>query len=384
MKTLSKIFISIFIFVIIYFSYNAFTTTPTLINESDSIAYHIPIAESILKGDIFNPPDLVHELGYYPAVGETVLSFLMLFNIPLGLFNVLAIIILYLALNKLSTEYGISKYASKVFSVSIIFLNSIVRLIPNQTIDIWLLIFFSLSLLFIKQFENNKLKKYLPLGISLGLLVGVKYSGLIYLLVLALVYFKVIFNKITLKNFILLSIPILIIGGFWYFRNYLLTGNPFYPISILGFRGSSDFQLIETYKPLLTVGGILIFIEALISEYLIWVLIPIFLVVLKSKINKNLIYLAFLNFIPFLIFPSDFSRQIITSNMRFLYVVIVPLILLVFTSIKNTIYERFFYFLILLSFVSVLPQLNYYPKLILMWLIIVILYENIRLHYNSK
>lgn len=384
MKTLSKIFVSIFIFIIIYFSYNAFVTTPTLINESDSIAYHIPIAESILKGKIFNPPNLVHGLGFYPAVGETILSFLMLFNIPLGLFNVLAIVILYFVLIKLANEYGIGKYASRVLSVSIIALNSIVRLIPNQTIDICLLIFFSLSLLFIKKLENNKLKNYLPLGISLGLLVGVKYSGLIYLLVLLLVYLKVIFKNISLKNFIRLSIPILIIGGFWYFRNYLLTGNPFYPINILGFMGNSNFQLIETYKPLLTIGGIWIFIEALISEYLVWVLIPIFLVVFKPKINKNLILLAFLNFLPFLIFPSDFSRQIITSNMRFLYVVIVPLILLVFTSIKNTIYERSFYFLILLSLISVLPQFNYYPKLILIWLIIVILYENIHLHYNSK
>ncbi|KKP31885.1 MAG: hypothetical protein UR21_C0004G0021 [Candidatus Woesebacteria bacterium GW2011_GWC2_31_9] len=377
MKILTKIFIGIFIFIIIYFSFNALTTNPNLLNESDSLTYHIPIAESILKGNILNPPNLSHGLGFYPAVGEVILSIFILLGIPLGFFNIVAIIILFFVLKILSDEYGINKYVSNIFSVSVITLNSIIRLIPNQTIDIWLLIFFSLALLFIKKFENEKLKSLLPLGLSLGLIIGVKYSGLVYLLILFLVYFKVIFKKINIKNLIYLFLPILTIGGFWYFRNYLLINNPFYPINILGFTGSSDFQLVETYKPLLTSNGLYLFVEALISEYLIWVLIPIFLFISKSKINKSLIVISVLNFIPFLFFPSDFSRQIITSNMRFLYVSIMPLILLCFISVENTKFEKLLYILSLLSSISILSQFNYYPKLILFWLtIFILIYTN--------
>ncbi|MDO8340968.1 MAG: hypothetical protein Q7T59_03265, partial [Candidatus Woesebacteria bacterium] len=301
----------------------------------------------------------------------------ILLGIPLGFFNIVAVIILFFVLKSLATEYGINKYVSDIFSISVIILNSIIRLVPNQTIDIWLLIFFSLSLLFIKKFENGKLKSLLPLGLSLGLLIGVKYSGLVYVLILILVYLKVIFKKINIKNLIYLFLPILTIGGFWYFRNYLITQNLFYPINILGFTGSSDFQLVETYKPLLTLNGLYLFVEALISEYLIWVLIPIFLFILKPKINKGLIVISVLNFIPFLFFPSDFSRQIITSNMRFLYVSIMPLILLCFISVKNTKFEKLLYILSLLSSISILSQFNYYPKLILFWLtIFILIYTN--------
>jgi hypothetical protein len=377
MKILSKIFIGIFLFVIFYFSFNALTTTPNLLNESDSLTYHIPIGESILKGNILNPPNLTHGLGFYPAVGEVILSIFILLGIPLGFFNIIAIIILFFILKILAEEYEINKYISIIFSVSVITLNSIIRLIPNQTIDIWLLIFFSLILFFIKKYENGKLKNLLPLGLSLGLLIGIKYSGLVYVLIIFLVYLKVIFKKINIKNLIYLFLPILAIGGFWYFRNYLITQNPFYPINILGFSGSRDFQLIEAYKPLLTLSGLYLFGEALISEYLIWILVPIFLLFLKPKTNRNLIVISILNFIPFLFFPSDFSRQIITSNMRFLYVSIMPLMLFCFISVKNTKFEKLLYILSLFGCISIFSQFHYYPKLILFWLtIFILIYTN--------
>ena len=85
----TSLILAITVFFFINFFYLGVTTTPEQINESDSLAYHIPLAQSLAKGKFLAPPDLDQGLGYYPAIGESILSFFIIFgglgneNIPL-------------------------------------------------------------------------------------------------------------------------------------------------------------------------------------------------------------------------------------------------------------------------------------------------------------
>ena len=73
-EIVGKIAFSLFIFILLYFSFQALTTTPIDTNDVDSLRYHIPIAESIADGQLLSPPILKRGLGYYPAVGESILA----------------------------------------------------------------------------------------------------------------------------------------------------------------------------------------------------------------------------------------------------------------------------------------------------------------------
>jgi len=126
--------------------------------------------------------------------------------------------------------------------------------------------------------------------------------------------------------------------------------------------------------------SIILTLEALISEYLLWVLLPIlFLVkIFKDKvqnakaINKLLLIGGFSSLIYFL-GPTDFTRVNITSNMRFLQVPFIILILAVFLLAKKFKREKEIVILSILSSVAVLAQFSYYPKLIIIWLAMILI-----------
>ncbi len=68
----------------------------------------------------------------------------------------------------------------------------------------------------------------------LGMAIGVKYSALIPLsaslmITLFLAFKKDFFNKKYFKSYLLSLFLFLILGGYWYIKNFFYTGNPIYP-----------------------------------------------------------------------------------------------------------------------------------------------------------
>jgi len=375
----SLISISLFLLLIIYFVFYAFKFTPEAVNELDSLGQHIPLAESILEGKLFDPPELSNGLGYYMPIGEIILAVFIWMGVPLGLYNVLAIIILFYLCYKLATRFSLGRNLSIIYAFSISYLNSVTRLIPTQKNDLWLNVFF-VWLLYLLAKPRKDYKYFLLLGFSIGLLVGVKYSGIILAVILLGVYFKDVKKYLSLNSLIVVSIPVVLSGLIWYLRNYAITRNPFYPVTLLGFRGHPNFVVPQGYENLISKESIILTLEALISEYLLWVLLPIlFLVkIFKDKvqnakaINKLLLIGGFSSLIYFL-GPTDFTRVNITSNMRFLQVPFIILILAVFLLAKKFKREKEIVILSILSSVAVLAQFSYYPKLIIIWLAMILI-----------
>lgn len=379
---ISKLALALFLFIVIYFSFQGITTTPEQKQEIDSLVYHIPIAKHFAKGNIFTAPDLPHGLGYYPSVGEAILSIFVFLGIPLNLYNVLAITSLFIITYFTAKEFRLDNNASIIFATSVSSLNTITRLISTQTIDIWLTVFFFSALYLLKR-PRNSYSYYMGLGIIFGLLIGVKYSGMIYVATLILIFGKKVISKLNFNRLIALFTPMILLGAYWFIRNFIYTANPFYPITILGFMGNPTMLVIPVWASFSTLPGLMLNLEAFISEYLIWSLMPLFLVYILFKFRKEigdvkkLMLLGFLNLIPYLVYPSDFfSRIIITSNYRFTYPAMMPLMFSLFIIAKKYKFELKLAVISILSTFAVLLQFSYRPKIIFIWLVLIIIINN--------
>lgn len=380
----SKLFIALFSFVLLYFAYFAVTTTPVQLGEVDSLTYHIPLAESISRGSFVDLSHIKQGLGYYPAIGETILSLFIKLNIPLNLFGVLGLIFLFFSCRYTARAFGLSKMTSLVFATTFSLLPTVLRLVLTQTIDIWLAVFFlwSLSLL---QKPKRSMLYFLKIGFSLGLLVGVKYSGILLMLALLAVYSRKVFTVLTARRIFAFFVPFFVLGLSWYVRNWIITGNPVYPLAFLDWQADPNFHATDwtSIKVFLEPGGIWLMTQALISEYLFWSLVPLLVILISfySKIQKRnellkdltpLVVLAVINFFIFLPQPSLPDAQIVVSNMRYVYPAMIPLMLFVFLAAKRLKILKEITIIALLSSISVLPQLDYRPKLVIVWLIFIV------------
>lgn len=380
-NTAKLILISLFGFIIIYFFYQGIISNPQIVGELDSLGYHIPIARSLLKGGLLSPPSLIKGLGYYPAIGGVILAAFLFLQIPLNLFNVLAIVILFLVLYLLGKSFGLKRDTSIIFAASFCLLNSVVRLLTNQRIDIWLAIFFSASLYFLNKPEKSNWY-FAKLGTFLGLLIGVKYSGLFYAFILLIVYLKVLINNLNLKRFLYFVVPLTTLGLFWYIRNYILTGNPIYPGNFLFFKGHPDFD-IQIWNPIISSfywpRGLWLWIQAMVSEYLIWIMLMFIVPILAIKNQqslksplKNLARIGVYNFVFYLVIPSWPINYY--SDVRYLYTSFIVFFLFIFIYFKNSKNLINLYLLSVLSSASLFAQLYYRPKLILIWLLLISLF----------
>ncbi len=372
MNKFTKIIFIFFIYLITYFTLFAFTyPTP----DGDSLNYHIPIASSYLNGNILNPEEIdgIPFMKYSPGASEGILAALIFLKIPIQLFNVFGVLFLFIVCFFLAKRMNLKNDLSIVFAIVITTLPIMLRWINMQVIDIWLAGFFTLTL-FLLESLRKKNSHYLMLGASAGMLIGSKFSGPLYFLVLLIFYLKKILKNFNLKLFVLFLIPFSLIGLTWYLRNMFYTGNPIYPASFLFFP-KSGFEILSTQVwevSFTSISGLKSFINAGFSEYSLWffsIFISLF-VLFKSYRKKKLyritelILIGISNFIIFLFLPSDNYFHIFVSVYRYTLPVYIPIILAIFLYAKEKGKQEYLY---LFTYVSLLisPIYEYHPKVIL-------------------
>lgn len=379
-KLLSKLCVLFFFYIVISYFYMGIITVP---HEGDSLNYHIPIAKAYLDGNFFHPDKIIGApfLKYSPGMSEGILVLFFLFYIPPNLYNVLGVILLFFALKLLGGRFGLSKDMSLVFASGVTTITGITRWLDTQIIDIFLAVFFVFALCLLQKPEK-KFLYFIFLGASLGMLIGSKYSGLLFVSVLIFVYSKKIIKYLNIQNFIIFLISFSIVGLPFYLRNFLVIGNPFYPQGFFFFK-SGGYTILDTQVWRVFVSspfGFFGTFNAAISEYMILSLsIPIVsFFIIKSLIKKNLLklsseililaFIGILNLCIYFFLPSDYKDHIMVSVMRYSYPAFITFILAAFLLAKKFGKEEVLVFIILMNMFFTGFPVTFNPKLVFLFI----------------
>ncbi len=368
---LAGVSLSLFLFILLHSFYIGISTYPT---ELDSVMYHIPIAKSYLDGRIFSSPDspILHR--FFPGASEGILALFILFRIPLNLFNVLGATVLACGAYLLGKRAGLDRDESVLFSTGFASVTAISRWLNVQIIDIWVVAYYAFLMCLVLKPEK-KVSYFLKLGIVLGMFVGSKYSAPLYAGILFLFFGRGIVKKINIKNTVVLIMPVLIIGGFWYLRNYLVMKNPLYPIAIPGFPGVKNWALeLPVWKAVAAYPASIA--SALISEYLLWsgvvFVAPAYIIrrLIMKQFNTPalLMLLGMANLAAYLLLPNGESYRVHVSNLRYSYPVFLPLVLAAFVWVKS---KRESGWIAVMSVSSLFfsLQVGYHPKLLFVFIL---------------
>jgi len=358
------------VFYYVYFFY--YYSVHSIVPPGDSTDYHIPIAKSILNGTFISGAHFKMPQWYYPGASEVINSLFIFFKIPLVFSNFFATGVLFFVLIKLARIFGLRRNFSLLFALTFITLNIILRWLNQVTIDTWVAVFFCLTLITL---ENSNTKKgfFIKLGFFSGMLIGSKYTAISLLIPLVFIYWRKIIRTISIKNFLLFFVPFLLLGLFWYIRNYILTTNPFYPLPILGLAGKEIFGGMRVWN--VTLQYPIQMLNAFISEFKIWVLtIPAALFFLGKKSfihSKNsevkriqkVFLLGIVLLAIYFFYPTSQQEWIMVSSLRYSYPAFILLILGSFMT------AQFFKKEIIIAFISITSMLGiflleYHPKLI--------------------
>ncbi len=333
-------------------------TPPT---AKDALIHHLAIPKLWIEhGGFYDLPFMIHS--YYPMNVD------LLYIVPLLFKNDIIPNYIHLSFGLL-TAFIIYRYlkrrVEKTYALAgvLIFLSTpiIIKLSTAAYVDLGLLFFSSLSLVALLEWQeqNFKIKWFIISAISCGLTMGTKYNGLIVflLLTLAVPYLYIRRHKDSLKAIrygFLYALISLTIFSPWMIKNYILTGNPVYPLYDSIFNGTN----------VNTVGSLGIFqIRELIYGESWWeimliplrifftgadgsarqfdgVLTPILLIFLPfSFLNKrgegkdDIRYLLLFALLYFLIvfFKTD-------MRIRYILPVLTPLVILTVYGIRNVYY----------------------------------------------
>ena len=362
---MGKATIAIWFMVGMYFGYFGVVTKPW---EGDSLAYHIPIARIISEGRWGDRAALSSPLYYYPGGTEAMLAVMMRLGLPLNLFNVAGGVALVILSREMGKKLGMERGLATIFGISVGMWPSVIRLIMTQTVDIWLAVFWVWVWLLLCSPGRNW-KYWGQLGVATGMLIGSKYSGILFAVIMFGFYGRGLVRNLSWRAVVAGAVGVGMFGLFWYIRNWALTGDPVYPATFWFWVGDVQFKVNNWafWKTLVYVpGGWGKMAEAAVSEYLVWLPLGMGAALLR---RNRIAILGLVNLAACLILPSWPENMI--SDLRYIYPVMIPLTAGVFLWAKEKGREEVIGAVALASIAAVLTQLDYHPKLLVLIIVIV-------------
>lgn len=196
-----------------------------------------------------------HEWSYYPMLlqlgflGFLKLGLSQLTSIYHGSFLILsaALLIKCLPINSLSIKCPKTEQSSLttwlalvlLFTTPILFRLGGVPYVDLPLCTYGLCIFYLLS-------KDHTAKGDIFLGIFLGLSAGVKYNGLLFSVVGLAACFgiSIIRKRFSIRQFATVTALFFVIASPWYLKNWMLTGNPVFPLLDNIFPGDSPLSAV--------------------------------------------------------------------------------------------------------------------------------------------
>ncbi len=218
---------------------------------TDSLIYHLKFpAEWLKSGALTREVTFFHEPAptYSPMNAEFYFAWLMIpfgsdiiarfAQLPLFLVAALAFYLLLL-------EMGLPRKGALGVSLIFFITKTFFRQIDQTNNDLIFLAFFFAFLYYTMRLARRERGALFLSGAALGLFVGTKYIALIYVPgILILLLLSIASRKRCQrhrncwKGFLTFTAPLLLLGGYSYLRNFIETGNPFFPadLTLFGLR----------------------------------------------------------------------------------------------------------------------------------------------------
>lgn len=220
----------------------------------DSLAYHLPmVVEWAQNGWLteFYLPMADYANSYFPGSGHllylwsfSILRSDLLVNLTnFGLWGLTGIALAFV-LREVGVRPSLTRSLPVIFLLTPVALSQAV----DQSLDLAGVAFFLLAFGYLTKLgRSGRVSHAVLCGTALGCTLGTKYSGPAYVVVLAAtssIRLATLSKKQPLRRSLALAasaiLPMIGLGGFWYLRNYVLTGNPVFPMS-LAFLGHTIF-----------------------------------------------------------------------------------------------------------------------------------------------
>ncbi|MBT4349569.1 DUF2029 domain-containing protein [bacterium] len=204
---------------------------------TDELHYHFPQARSVAEtGRVGWSWDEHYFFGNIPKLMEVIFAEGLLvsdYSLAHSLNYLMLVGFLILVFGLIKDKFG---YKAAVFAVTLLLLfedltwNATVGFVDTATSSLEIG-----SLLLVTEWVSKRKDNLLMMaGLLLGLGLGMKYSPLPTALYLTIIILIINFRKI-----LVFGIPAFLVGGYWYVKNWILFGNPFYPM-YFGHNGVND------------------------------------------------------------------------------------------------------------------------------------------------
>ena len=244
----TQVVLLLVVWILLGFSIAALAEPSTL---WDALAYHLPMAVDWMQSQYLQPSyipwaDIANS--YFPGNGELLYLWALApfrNDLLVRIVSVCMWLVLAIALFRVCRKVGASGQSSFVAVILFLFTPVVLSQATQLTLDMTSAAIFLLALGHLFEFERSRHMESMALfSAASGLFLGVKYSGPAYLLLLlGGMFFVFVWRgwrefsvRIVLGCCMVFTVGTTVLGGYWYIRNLILTGNPVHPlqISLLG------------------------------------------------------------------------------------------------------------------------------------------------------
>jgi hypothetical protein len=268
-------------------SYLTVATVVLVLPHAVRAIVHVPVAWDELNYHLLKPavwlfdaqlsrlafPFPLSWLAYYPANAElvwTTLVGVMRSDFLVHVLNVPLLLVLALLFVQFSRACGASSHASWAFALVMVTLPMVLGYVATAYVEIVLnvaelaAIWFALR--WVRAESARASAEALLCGLASGLALGAKYAALPVIGTLAIALLGTLLTSERRRPRVLVEATIaacaaLATGGFWFVRNAVETGNPFYPVPFLGLPHADNpkfpwngFSILDNFMPLVSAG----------------------------------------------------------------------------------------------------------------------------------